>query len=103
MICSPFAPNRLNTRLVNPRCSVDRQSALEAAATALDREARWIRLSENLAKDDESQAIQRLKRLMQLSEESSDSPEDMGSLDRVQAHIKRTVRQLTAISYAIRR
>jgi len=47
----------------------------EAAATALDREAQWIRLSESLAEDEERQAIRRLDRLMQVSEESVGHPE----------------------------
>ena len=73
----------------------------QAAATALDREARWVRLSENLAEDEERQAIRHLNRLIQLSEESSANPEDMDPLDRVQAHIARTIGQFTAISDAI--
>jgi hypothetical protein len=73
----------------------------EAAATALDREAQWVRLSENLAEDEERRAIQHLERLMQLSEESVGNPEAMDPLERVQAHITRTIEQLTAISDAI--
>jgi hypothetical protein len=53
----------------------------EAAATALDREARWVRLSERLADDEERRAIRQLDRLMRLSEESIDNPEDMEPLD----------------------
>ncbi len=73
----------------------------EAAATALDREAQWVRLSENLAEDEERRAIRRLERLMQLSEESVGNPEAMDPLERAQAHITRTIEQLTAISDAI--
>ena len=73
----------------------------EAAATALDHEAQWVRLSENLAEDEERQAIRRLDRLMRLSDESLDNPEDMDPLERVRAHITRTIGQLTAISDAI--
>jgi hypothetical protein len=73
----------------------------EAAATALDREARWIRLSETMAEDEERRAIRQLDRLMRFSEESIDNPEDMKPLDRVQFYIARTIGQLTAISDAI--
>lgn len=73
----------------------------EAAATALDREARWVRLSEKLAEDEERRAIRQLDRLMQLSQESIDNPEDMERLERVQSYIKRTIVQLTEISDAI--
>jgi hypothetical protein len=73
----------------------------EAAATALDREAQWVRLSENLTEDEERQAIRRLDRLIRLSDESLDNPEDMDPLERVQTHITRTIGQLTAISDAI--
>jgi hypothetical protein len=73
----------------------------EAAATALDREAQWVRLSENLAEDEERQAIRHLRRLMSLVEESADTPEGMEPLERIQAYIKRTIEQLTAVSDAI--
>lgn len=73
----------------------------EAAATALDREARWVRLSETMAEDEERRAIRQLDRLMRFSEESIDNPEDMEPLDRVQFYITRTIGQLTAISDAI--
>jgi hypothetical protein len=68
---------------------------------ALDREAQWVRLSENLAEDEERQAVGRLYRLMQASEERVGNPEDMEPLERVQAHITRTIEQLTTISDAI--
>ena len=73
----------------------------EAAATALDREARWVRLTETMAEDEERRAIRQLDRLMRLSEESIDNPEDMKPLDRVQSRIAWTIGQLTAISDAI--
>jgi len=73
----------------------------EAAATALDREARWVRLSGTMAEDEERRAIRQLDRLIRLSEESIDNPEDMEPLDRVQSYITRTIGQLTAISDAI--
>jgi hypothetical protein len=73
----------------------------EAAATALDREARWVRLSEGIAEDDERRAIRHLARFIQLSEERNGNPEEMEPLDRVQAYIKQTIGQLTAISDAI--
>ncbi|WP_300611968.1 hypothetical protein [Trebonia sp.] len=73
----------------------------EAAATALDREARWIRLSETVAEDEERRAIRQLGRLARLAEESTCNPEEMESLDRVQANIMRTIGQLTVISDAI--
>lgn len=73
----------------------------EAAITALGREAQWVRLSENLAEDEERQAIRHLRRLMSLVEDSADTPEGMEPLERVQAYIKRTIEQLTAISDAI--
>jgi hypothetical protein len=73
----------------------------EAAATALDREAQWVRLSENLAEDEERQAIRHLRRLMSLVEESAGNPEGMEPLERVHAYITRTIEQLTAISDAI--
>lgn len=73
----------------------------EAAAMALDREAQWVRLSENLAEDEERQAVRRLYRLMQASEERVGNPEDMEPLERIQAHITRTIEQLTTISDAI--
>jgi hypothetical protein len=74
----------------------------EAAATALDREAQWVRLGENLANDDELQAIRYLHRLMrQLSEEGASDPGATGPLERVQAHITRTIEQLTAVRDAI--
>jgi hypothetical protein len=46
----------------------------EAAARALDREARWVLLSEGLAEDEERRAIRHLDRLMRLSEESIGNP-----------------------------
>jgi hypothetical protein len=73
----------------------------EAAATALDREAKWVRLSENLAEDDERQAIWHLRRLMGLEEKSAGNPEGMEALARVQAFIKRSIDQLTAVCDAI--
>ncbi len=60
---------------------------------ALDREAPWVRLSETLAEDEERQAIRRLDRLIQLTEESVGSPEAMESLRRIQARITRTIEQ----------
>lgn len=74
----------------------------EASATALDRESRWVRQSETMAEDEERRAIRQLDRLMRLSEESIDNPEDMEPLDRVQSYITRTMEQLTAISDAIK-
>jgi hypothetical protein len=74
---------------------------VEAAATALDREARWVRLSEGLAEDEERRAIRLLDRLIRLSDESIGNPEDMEPLERVHAYITRTIGQLTAISDAI--
>ena len=73
----------------------------EAAAAALDGEAQWVRLSENLAEDEERQAIRRLVRLMHPSEESMITAQAMEPLERVQAHITRTIEQLTAISDAV--
>lgn len=73
----------------------------EAATTALDREARWVRLSEGLAEDEERRAIRHLGRLIRLSGENIGSPEDMEPLERVHAYIMRTIGQLTAISDAI--
>lgn len=73
----------------------------EAAATALDREAEWVRLSENLAEDEERQAIRQLRGLMRLVQEDVDDPEVMEPLERIQTHIRRAIEQLTAISNAI--
>jgi hypothetical protein len=73
----------------------------EAAATAMDREARWVRLCQTTAEDDERRAIRHLDRLIRLSEESIGNPENMEPLDRAQAHITRTIGHLTAISDAI--
>lgn len=74
----------------------------EAAAIALDREAEWIRLSENLAEDEERHAIRRLRRLMrQFSEEDTDTSETMEPLELIQAQITRTIEQLTVIRDAI--
>jgi hypothetical protein len=42
-----------------------------------------------------------LDRFMRLSEESSDNPEDLEPLDRVQSYMKRTIVQVTEISDAI--
>jgi hypothetical protein len=74
----------------------------EAAGAALDREAQWVRLSDNLAEDQELQAVRYLHRLMrQLSEEDAGNPDAMEPLERVQAHITRTIEQLTAVRDAI--
>jgi hypothetical protein len=74
----------------------------EAAGTALDREAQWVRLGENLAEGEELQAVRYLHRLMrQLSEEGASDPDAMGPLERVQARITRTIEQLTAARDAI--
>ena len=75
---------------------------VEAAATALDREAQWVRLSENLAEDEELQAVRYLQRLMrQLSEEGASNPDAVEPLGRVQARIARTIDELTAVRDAI--
>jgi hypothetical protein len=73
----------------------------EAAATSLDREAEWIRLSANLDEDDERKAIRQLQRL---TEQLSGQPENasgMEPLERIHARIARMIEQLTAISDAI--
>jgi hypothetical protein len=74
----------------------------EAAGAALDREAQWVRLGENLAEDDEFHAVRYLHRLMrQLSEEGADSPDALEPLERIQAQITKTIEQLTAVRDAI--
>jgi hypothetical protein len=74
----------------------------EAAGAALDREAQWVRLGENLGEDEELHAVRYLQRLMrQLSEEGAGNPDALDPLERVQAQITRTIEQLTAVRDAI--
>lgn len=74
----------------------------EAARAALDREAQWVRLGENLAEDEELHAVRYLHRLMrQLSEEGAGNPDALEPLERVLAQITRTIEQLTAVRNAI--
>jgi hypothetical protein len=74
----------------------------EAAGAALDREAQWVRLGENLAEDDEFRAIRSLHRLVrQYSGEGAGNPDPIEPLERVRAQITRTIEQLTAVCDAI--
>ena len=73
----------------------------EAAATSLDREAEWVRLSANLAEDEERKAIQLLKRLTEQSDGQPENAGDMQPLERIHAQIARMIKQLTAINDAI--
>ena len=74
----------------------------EAARAALDREAQWVRLGENLAEDEELHAVRYLHRLMrQLSEEGAGNPDALEPLERVLSQITRTIEQLTAVRNAI--
>jgi hypothetical protein len=74
----------------------------EAADVALDREAQWVRLSENLADDQELQAVRHLHRLVQqLGYEGTGNPDATEPLEQVQAQITRTIDQLTMVRDAI--
>lgn len=92
---------RLALNLEDSTREIVRALVVEAAATALDREAEWVRLSENLAEDEERKALLQLNRLARLSNERLDNPEDMEPLERAHAHIARMIDTLTAISEAI--
>lgn len=78
-----------------------RALVVEAAVTARDREATWVRLSENLPEDEERTAIRQLHRLARLSNQQLDNPEDMKPLDRAQVHIARMIETLTNLNEAI--
>jgi putative heme iron utilization protein len=67
------------------RLEIVRDLIAEAAATSLNREARWVRLSDGLAEDEERRAIRHLARFIRLAEEGNGNPDDMEPLDRVQA------------------
>jgi hypothetical protein len=92
---------RLALNLEDSAREIVRALVVEAAAMALDREAEWVRLSENLAEDEERKALRHLDRLGRLSNERLDNPEDMEPLERAHAHIARMIETLTAINEAI--
>jgi hypothetical protein len=73
----------------------------EAAATSLDREAEWVRLSADLAQDDECKAIRQLRRLIEPLDGRPENAGDMQPLEHIHAQIARMIEQLTAISDAI--
>jgi hypothetical protein len=75
----------------------------EAAATCLDREAEWVRLSANLAEDEERKAIRQLQRLTEQSDGQPENASEMQPLERIHAQISRMIKQLTAINDAIMR
>lgn len=64
----------------------------KAAATSLDREAEWVRLSANLAEDDERKAMQQLQRLTEQLDGQPENADDMEPLERIYARIARNDR-----------
>lgn len=92
---------RLALNLEDSTREIVRALVAEAAATAMDREAEWIRLSENLPEDEERKAIRQLYWLTRISNERLDNPEDMKPLERAHAHIARMIETFTTINEAI--
>jgi hypothetical protein len=92
---------RLALNLEDSAREIVRALVVEAAATALNQEAEWVRLTENLSEDEERKALRRLNRLARLSNERLDDPEDMEPLERAHAHIARMIKTLTTINEAI--
>jgi hypothetical protein len=92
---------RLALNLEDSAREIVRALVVEAAATALNQEAEWVRLTENLAEDEERKALRRLNRLARLSNERLDDLEDMEPLERAHAHIARMIKTLTTINKAI--
>lgn len=67
---------RLALNLEDSTREIVRALVSEAAATALDREAEWVRLSENLAEDEERKAMRQLSRPARLSNQQLGAPEE---------------------------
>jgi hypothetical protein len=92
---------RLALELENSAREIVRDLVTEAAALSLDREAEWVRLSENITKDEEGEPVRWLRRLVGESADQLDPAEDAEPLERTLAHIARMIGQLTTISDAI--
>ncbi len=92
---------RLALDLEDTARGIVRSLVAEAAATSLDREAEWVRLSANLAEDEERKAFQQLRRLTEQSDGQPENTDNMESLERVHARIAGMIEQLTAINNAI--
>ena len=93
----------LALKLEDSARQIVRALVAEAAAAALDREAEWVRLSENLADDEERKAIRQLNRLAGMSNAQLENPEDMESLEHVQAHIGWMIETLRNLNEEIAR
>jgi hypothetical protein len=93
----------LALKLEDSARQIVRALVAEAAATALDREAEWVRLSENLTENDERKAIRQLSRLAGIANQQLEISEEMKPLERVHTHIEHMIETLTNLNEEITR